>query len=82
MIIDCDGCTARGLACGDCVVTVLLGGLPTTDAVMATDGIELDEAERRAVTVLVRAGLVPSLRHLNSYTVSQHTIAQSGKMVG
>ena len=25
MIIDCDGCLARGPACQDCVVTVLLG---------------------------------------------------------
>ncbi len=28
MIIDCDECAVRGLACGDCVVTVLLGGPP------------------------------------------------------
>ena len=25
MLIDCDGCAVRDLACGDCVVTVLLG---------------------------------------------------------
>jgi hypothetical protein len=52
--IDCDGCTARGLACGDCVVTVLLGAPP--------DGVELDEAERRAIAALADGGLIPPLR--------------------
>ena len=28
MIIDCDSCEVRGLACDDCVVTALLGGPP------------------------------------------------------
>jgi hypothetical protein len=52
--IDCDGCAARGPACGDCVVTVLLGAPP--------DGVELDDAERRAIEVLAEGGLVPPLR--------------------
>jgi hypothetical protein len=52
--IDCDGCQARGPACGDCVVTVLLGAPP--------EGVELDEAERRAIEVLAEGGLVPPLR--------------------
>ena len=54
MIIDCDDCTMRDLACGDCVVSVLLGapGAPT----------EVDEAERRALAVLADAALVPPLR--------------------
>ena len=54
MNIDCDGCGARGPACGDCVVTVLLGAPP--------EGVELDEAERRAIEVLAEGGLVPPLR--------------------
>ena len=54
MNIDCDGCAARGPACGDCVVTVLLGAPP--------EGVELDEAERRAIEVLAEGGLVPPLR--------------------
>lgn len=53
-VIDCDRCTMRGTACGDCVVTVLLGGPPY--------GVELDEAEQRALGVLADAGLVPPLR--------------------
>jgi hypothetical protein len=52
--IDCDGCGARGPACGDCVVTVLLGAPP--------EGVELDEAERRAIEALAEGGLIPPLR--------------------
>jgi hypothetical protein len=52
--IDCDGCAARGPACGDCVVTVLLGAPP--------DGVELDEAEQRAIEALAEGGLIPPLR--------------------
>jgi hypothetical protein len=54
MLIDCDTCTVRGLACGDCVVTVLLGAPP--------DGVVLDEVESRAVAVLARGGLIPPLQ--------------------
>lgn len=52
MIIDCDSCEVRGPACGDCVVTALLGGPPG----------ELDEAESAALEVLAGSGLVPPLR--------------------
>jgi hypothetical protein len=54
MVIDCEGCTVRGLACGDCVVTVLLGAPP--------EGAQLDDAERRAIAALAEGGLVPPLR--------------------
>ncbi len=54
MDIDCDGCEARGPACGDCVVTVLLGAPP--------EGLDLDEAERRAIEALADGGLIPPLR--------------------
>jgi hypothetical protein len=52
--IDCDTCQVRGLACGDCVITVLLGAPP--------EGVELDAAERAAIGVLADTGLVPPLR--------------------
>jgi hypothetical protein len=52
--IDCDSCAARGPACGDCVVTVLLGAPP--------EGLDLDEAERRAIEALADGGLIPPLR--------------------
>ncbi|CAN5252370.1 hypothetical protein BH24ACT10_BH24ACT10_07810 [soil metagenome] len=54
MLIDCDGCAVRDLACGDCVVTVLLGAPP--------GGVEVDDSERRALDVLADSGLVPRLR--------------------
>ena len=53
-MIDCDRCSVRGIGCGDCVVTVLLGGPPY--------GVELDPVEERALGVLADAGLVPPLR--------------------
>ncbi len=52
--VDCDRCSMRGIGCGDCVITVLLGGPPF--------GVALDAAERRAIDVLAAAGLVPPLR--------------------
>ncbi len=54
MLIDCEGCAVRGLACGDCVVTVLLGAPP--------EGVVLDEAETRALAALADGGLVPPLQ--------------------
>jgi hypothetical protein len=52
VLIDCDTCTVRGLACTDCVVTVLLG-MPS---------VELDDTEQAAISVLAAHGLVPPLR--------------------
>ncbi len=54
MIVDCEHCVVRGEACGDCVITVLLGAPP--------GGVELDGTERRALDTLAAAGLVPRLR--------------------
>lgn len=51
--IDCDSCLVRGLACHDCVVTVLLGPPPE---------LGFDDDERRALAVLADGGLVPPLR--------------------
>ena len=51
--IDCDTCVVRGLACHDCVVTVLLGPPPE---------LTFDDDERRALDVLAEGGLVPPLR--------------------
>jgi hypothetical protein len=51
--IDCDSCEVRGLACHDCVVTVLLGPPPE---------LTFDDDEQRALDVLADSGLVPPLR--------------------
>lgn len=50
MQIDCETCPVRGEACGDCVVTALLG--PP----------ELDEREGAALVLLADRGLVSPLR--------------------
>ena len=54
MLIDCDTCKVRGVACGDCVITVLLGSPPA--------GVHLDEEDAAALAVLAEGGLVPPLR--------------------
>lgn len=55
--IDCDTCLVRGPACGDCVVTVLLGRPPE---------LTLDDEEQRALAVLAGSGMVPPLRLVTS----------------
>ena len=73
MVIDCDACAARGPACGDCVVSVLLGGPPVhrpagvrrspdPGGSRGATPVELDGAERAALAVLAGCGLVPPLR--------------------
>jgi hypothetical protein len=58
MLIDCDTCVARDIACGDCVMTVLLGAPGTR--------VDLDDEERAAIGSLAEAGLVPPLRLVRS----------------
>lgn len=58
MLIDCETCAVRDIACADCVVGVLLAG-PDEDAT-------LNPAERAAIGVLARSGLVPPLRLVQS----------------
>lgn len=56
MRVDCDRCVVRGpAACGDCVVTVLLGAPP--------DGVVLEPDVQAAIGALQEVGLVPPLRH-------------------
>jgi hypothetical protein len=51
-VINCDRCEARGLACGYCAATALVG-----------EETDLGPAELRALTVLANAGLIPPLRY-------------------
>lgn len=74
MVIDCDTCIVRGLACRDCVVSVLLGhpGMPArsdpgtlaagSPPAGATAPVDLDVDQHRALGVLADAGMVPRLR--------------------
>jgi len=72
MIIDCGTCAVAGLACGDCVVSVLLG---TPEAVgsappemtamgeLSTPPVtDVADEHAAALTVLADSGLVPPLR--------------------
>jgi hypothetical protein len=75
MLIDCDTCAVRGPACGDCVVTVLLGAPPARSG----DGMELDGAEQTALAVLAGSGLVPPLRLL---PVSDRPVGRGRRAAG
>ncbi len=56
LTIDCDCCALRATAaCDDCVVSFLLGREPE-------DAVVIDADEARAMRMLERAGLVPTLR--------------------
>jgi hypothetical protein len=57
--IDCDSCLVRGLACHDCVVTVLLGPPPESG---------FDDDDQRALAALADSGLVPHLRMVDPVT--------------
>src|SRR5947208_13318389 len=65
MIVDCDRCAARGRACQDCVITVLLGAPP--------GGVDLDGTERGALDTLAAAGMVPRLQ-----LVDRHECQRTG----
>jgi len=56
VIVDCETCVVRGPACGDCVVTFLLGPPDW----LALDGLPGEEIA--ALAVLAHSGLVPPLR--------------------
>jgi hypothetical protein len=53
MIIDCDQCEMRDVACDDCVVTALMG---------TSTGEEIGGDTVDALRVLADGGLVPPLR--------------------
>jgi hypothetical protein len=56
LTIDCDCCALRNTdACDDCVVSFLLEREPD-------DAVVIDADEARAMRMLERAGLVPTLR--------------------
>jgi hypothetical protein len=52
MLIDCADCVMRDVACGDCVVTILIGPPDRT----------FEPVEQAALAVLAEGGLIPPLR--------------------
>lgn len=67
MIIDCDSCTMRDIACNDCVVSILIG--PPSSS--------LGSEEARVIDLLASRGMIPPLRYENSQD-SQHPTRRSG----
>jgi hypothetical protein len=54
MLIDCETCEMRDIACDDCVISVLLGSPPQ---------VEIEDETTAALRHLADGGLVPPLRH-------------------
>ena len=71
MLIDCETCSVRGVACPDCVISVLLRA-----PFGPTNAIDLDESERNAVSVLAASGLLPPLRLVRSRTPPGHQVPE------
>ena len=64
LIISCDTCCMRATAtCADCIVTHVLA--PAT-----TESVVFDDEEVRVVRLLVRAGMMPTLRHSETDAVT------------
>jgi hypothetical protein len=73
MIIDCGSCAVAGLACDDCVVSVLLGApqsapssasadLPVIPLSSVSEVTDVADEHAAALAVLADSGLVPPLR--------------------
>lgn len=76
MLIDCDTCEVRGVACSDCVVSVLLG------APAPEQPVELDETERAAIGALADSGLVPPLRLVRPNSPPEGAGTYDGRRAG
>jgi hypothetical protein len=68
MIIECERCEVRGLACASCAIgAALVRQSPASQSsgrvAPGLDHADLDHAEIRALTVLANAGLIPPLRY-------------------
>ena len=57
MIINCQTCVMREIACGDCVISVLLDIKP-----LPGKNAEFTKGDEAAINLLSDAGLVPPLR--------------------
>ena len=69
LIISCDSCCMRATAtCADCIVTHVLS--PATTEAASSESVDLDDEEMRVVRLLVRAGMMPTLRHSETDAVA------------
>lgn len=77
MIIDCESCVMREIACRDCVVSVLIAAPPSH----LDRGSEIGAEESRVIDLLASRGMIPPLRYAqnqNSQPNSQPSEALSG----
>jgi hypothetical protein len=64
LIISCETCCMRGTStCADCVVTHVLSPAEV-------ESVALDDEQMRVVRLLVRAGMMPTLRHSETDAVA------------
>jgi hypothetical protein len=70
MLIDCDTCAGRNVACDDCVINVLLSRPPQP--------VQLDASEQHAFATLADAGLVPPLRLVPVVRIAPDSSANAG----
>ncbi|MCB0910897.1 MAG: hypothetical protein KDB60_04685 [Propionibacteriaceae bacterium] len=68
--VDCGTCRARGPACADCVVSVLLGPVP--------DALVLDDDEQAALRAMADSGLLPPLRLVRAESHSGREVSGTG----
>jgi hypothetical protein len=70
MLVDCQTCPVRDVHCADCMVTTLTA-IPVGPPESVTR-LRLDRAERRAVSILLGAGLVTAETANQAHAVTEH----------
>jgi len=60
MIIDCESCIMRDIACKDCVVSVLISSRVSQGQASSELGVE----EARVIDLLSSRGMIPPLRYV------------------
>lgn len=78
MLVDCHTCPVRDVHCADCMVTALAAipmRAPEVDESLPlerAEGLPLDRSERRAVSILIAAGLVTHDEANRARAMTQH----------
>lgn len=71
MIIDCDSCIMRDIACKDCVVSVLI----SASSNQSHEPSELGLEEARVIDLLSSRGMIPPLRYAQNERESDNSQA-------
>ncbi len=74
MIIDCESCVMRDIACRDCVVSVLITTPPgRTQEERSSSASEIDSEESRVIDLLASRGMIPPLRYAQSGRITENS---------